>query len=364
MLLRGQEQVSAKRAMPVNEANLSSTFATSSSATVQLYYYSSGVRTSDAGQAAGTVVDAVFAHKNILNSLGTNVATKNDTSLSYTCLALTTELEISARPDLMALIEALDNQTPSTRAAQVGALLNNGEFIIDYRRGLLIGKKATTASTMTSVTYNYSTGGFVSVTAVVPGTGATNLGKAEDAAHASGDVGVMTLCVRKDTPVALAGSDGDYQPQISDVNGLTWVNIGTLFAGENLTNKALGTFSKFYNSTNQKPISVTYTSFTTQAIASSVPLTLVGARVLNTTASARYLFMNNASSIAGGAAPSVAPALIPASGERELKPSALGANGEVFSTALTIGNSSTASTFTAGSAGDLIITLYYVTATS
>ena len=37
------------------------------------------------------------------------------------------------------------------------------------------------------------------VSAVVPGTGATNLGKAEDAAHTSGDVGVLGLAVRNDT---------------------------------------------------------------------------------------------------------------------------------------------------------------------
>lgn len=50
-------------------------------------------------------------------------------------------------------------------------------------------------------------------TAVVPGTGATNLGKAEDAAHSSGDVGVFALGVRNDTPnAALSGTDLDYTP--------------------------------------------------------------------------------------------------------------------------------------------------------
>ena len=40
--------------------------------------------------------------------------------------------------------------------------------------------------------------GDVDVTSVVPGTGATNLGKAEDAAHTSGDTGVLMLGVRHD----------------------------------------------------------------------------------------------------------------------------------------------------------------------
>jgi len=50
------------------------------------------------------------------------------------------------------------------------------------------------------------------VTGVAPGTGATSLGKAEDAAHASGDVGVMALAVRKETTANLSGTDADYEP--------------------------------------------------------------------------------------------------------------------------------------------------------
>ena len=54
--------------------------------------------------------------------------------------------------------------------------------------------------------------GDVDVTSVVPGTGASNLGKAEDGAHTSGDVGVMSLAVRNDVRASLAGTDLDYAP--------------------------------------------------------------------------------------------------------------------------------------------------------
>lgn len=54
---------------------------------------------------------------------------------------------------------------------------------------------------------------------LTPGTGAANLGKAEDAAHASGDTGVQALAVRKDTAAALAGADGDYAPLEVDASG-------------------------------------------------------------------------------------------------------------------------------------------------
>jgi hypothetical protein len=64
--------------------------------------------------------------------------------------------------------------------------------------------------------------GDVDVASVVPGAGATNLGKAEDAAHSSGDVGVMALAVRTDTPAARAGAAADYIPLTTDKVGALW----------------------------------------------------------------------------------------------------------------------------------------------
>lgn len=67
--------------------------------------------------------------------------------------------------------------------------------------------------------------GDVDVTSLVPGVGATNLGKAEDAAHSSGDTGVMALAVRTDTGASLAGTDGDYAPLQLDNLGNLRVNV-------------------------------------------------------------------------------------------------------------------------------------------
>ena len=66
--------------------------------------------------------------------------------------------------------------------------------------------------------------GDVDVTSVVPGTGATNLGKPEDGGHTTGDVGVMALTVRQNTAAALAGTDADYQPLITDSTGRLHTN--------------------------------------------------------------------------------------------------------------------------------------------
>ena len=61
--------------------------------------------------------------------------------------------------------------------------------------------------------------GDVDVTSVVPGTGATNLGKAEDAGHTTGDTMVPILAVRSDSDTALATTDLDYIPLSTNAAG-------------------------------------------------------------------------------------------------------------------------------------------------
>jgi len=72
----------------------------------------------------------------------------------------------------------------------------------------------------------------VQADSVIPGTGATNLGKAEDAAHTSGDVGVMLLGVRNDSAsTSFSGTNGDYTPIATDSNGRLFINaISSIFS--------------------------------------------------------------------------------------------------------------------------------------
>lgn len=117
--------------------------------------------------------------------------------------------------------------------------------------------------------------GSVSVLAVTPGTGATNLGKVEDVAHASGDVGVMALAVRKDTAVALAGTDGDYAPLLLDSVGRLHVNIGSIPAAARTTDSiaaALQTGVIMQGLTERTPV------FASVDVASSGDNTLVSAQ--------------------------------------------------------------------------------------
>lgn len=69
----------------------------------------------------------------------------------------------------------------------------------------------------------------ISVLSLSPGTSAANLGKAEDAGHSSGDVGVMSLCVRaaSATDRSAGATDGDYEPCAVDANGKLWTNADT-----------------------------------------------------------------------------------------------------------------------------------------
>ena len=52
--------------------------------------------------------------------------------------------------------------------------------------------------------------------------------KAEDAGHTTGDKGIPSLSVRQDTAAALAGTDADYQPLITDASGRLHANVGSI----------------------------------------------------------------------------------------------------------------------------------------
>lgn len=77
--------------------------------------------------------------------------------------------------------------------------------------------------------------GDVDVLSVIPGVAATSLGKAEDAVHASGDTGVMALAVRNDAAAALTSADGDYSPLAVDSAGRAKVVVDTFAPGTGAT---------------------------------------------------------------------------------------------------------------------------------
>jgi hypothetical protein len=117
----------------------------------------------------------------------------------------------------------IDQTTPgTTNGVQVAAALPAGDNNIgnvDIASALPAGTNAIgklAANSGVDI-------GDVDVISIIPGAGATNLGKAEDAAHSSGDVGVMALAIRDDTLAAASGSEGDYEPLHTNLNGALFV---------------------------------------------------------------------------------------------------------------------------------------------
>lgn len=102
--------------------------------------------------------------------------------------------------------------TAITNALPAGT---NGIGKLTSNSGVTIGAvEIASAQTLATVT-NVATIG----TSVTPGTAAANLGKAEDAAHTTGDVGVFSLAVRNDTLADVTNTTADYSQISADLKG-------------------------------------------------------------------------------------------------------------------------------------------------
>lgn len=95
----------------------------------------------------------------------------------------------------------------------------SGEAADAQAVGIVAFAGSDDAKTVADIPGDATNGLYVNATLVTPGTGATALGKAEDAAHSSADVGVMALAVRQDTLASLSGTTGDYTPPSLDSLG-------------------------------------------------------------------------------------------------------------------------------------------------
>jgi hypothetical protein len=135
-----------------------------------------------------------------------NLGSNNDVTVSGVATAANQTTVIGHLDGVEGLLTTIDGDTGTIAAAVSGT-----EVQVDVVGALPAG------------TNNI---GDVDVLSVVPGTGATNLGKAEDAAHTSGDVGVMPLAVRLDSAASFADTDGDYAPLQLDSAGALRVTGG------------------------------------------------------------------------------------------------------------------------------------------
>ena len=197
-----------------------------------------------ANEALLTTIDedtnAIKGHVDGIETLITSTNSKIDTFDAVLDNILTKNTEIDTVLDTIKVdteaietaVELLDNAIDGSQM-QVDVVAisaqSDGTYIGDIKFGeslpagsAAIGKLAANSGVDI---------GDVDVTSVVPGTGATNLGKAEDAAHSSGDTGVMALAVRNDDVAALAGADGDYSPLQVNAAGSLYTKDETGEAG-------------------------------------------------------------------------------------------------------------------------------------
>jgi hypothetical protein len=146
-----------------------------------------------------TIDGRVDGLEGVLGATGDAAATAGSTgSLSAKQRLMTSQLD-----SIKTAVETIDNIVSGsgvniTQMNGVNVTMGNGASGTGVQR-------VTLANDSTGVLANVGTIG----TSVTPGTSAAHLGKAEDAAHSSGDTGVATWHVRQDTP-ATTGADGDY----------------------------------------------------------------------------------------------------------------------------------------------------------
>ena len=181
----------------------------------------------------------------------------------------------------------------------------------------------------------------------------------EDAVFVDGSY--VTLAGQEiDDPTALATmTEGDVGNMKGDLSGRLIVTQGTLLAGEDLTNNLLGVLPKPIAGTTYTGTKVQNLSFTTLNLKTTIG-NVLRIEVLNTTGSTRYFQLHDTATVPAGGATATNFYLVPANSQLILGPGELSDAGLSFTTGIAYANSTTASTYTAGSAGDLLLNIRYV----
>lgn len=364
MMMNNQRFVADQRGMPVEDVGGSSARLSVSGETVAFFYSNSGTRTADAGQAAGTMVEAVLAYGPIANSSGDQVGRPINTSLSFTSTAFTNEIRLNYK-DLEELdelsfaarltkIQSLVAALKTAQANGVTTAMANGDYVVDYRKGILWGLKASTQTSLTSAAYKTLQKGTALTTSA---SGSTSIAIAEDTAETAGEQIVKIGRVRRDTAASSAGTSGDWSTANNDSLGHDWVREGYAAGAEDNTNGVFATVRKAISVSTYAPTAVQSNSFTTtNAKASSG--NVYGFIVINTSGSDRYLQLHNTATTPSGGATAAFKFLVQAGTMLVLSENDWGGP-LTFTTGIAYANSTAAATYTAGTAGDLLLDLFY-----
>lgn len=189
------------------------------------------------------------------------------------------------------------------------------------------------------------------ITEITPGTGATNLGKAEDAVHTSGDTGVMDLGVANEARSNF-GADGDYVPKGLKRDGTQYSQEVQSAVAEDNTNGVLAV--------SPKPLATNTYAWTryinlgaaATANIKSSPGNVYSIYCRNINAAVRYIQLHDtATTPAPGAVP-LYTFLIAASSSVVVDAAFFGEMGANFANGIAFAFSTTETTYTAGTAGE------------
>lgn len=187
--------------------------------------------------------------------------------------------------------------------------------------GVVLTLVLLTMPAMASSPY-YGTHTNSTITSVTPGTGASNLGKAEDAAHASSDVGVPSLFVVETTSGGTSATDGDYAVGTLNSDGAQRVQI---------VPHTTGGLSVYRNLDIDET-----TGTTTQQLKGSAGVLYSCAITNDTAATKEYVKFYNAVSLTGSAAGTETPVItLPIAGATTIILN-FGASGYAFDTGMTL----------------------------
>jgi hypothetical protein len=200
-----------------------------------------------ASDQAAVTVTATNLSMNLAQVGGTNTVTGGVSGLLAVAGNVAHDAAVTANPLLMggyASAAAPTDVSADGDAVRAWFLRSGAQVTQPTYSGTLaaVNNGAASAGTLRVTLANDSTGILASIgtitTSITPGTSAGHLGKAEDAAHASGDTGVMLLTKRTDAAASSAGTDGDYATLNTDGSGRLWVNCATGCGGSGGTSIA------------------------------------------------------------------------------------------------------------------------------
>jgi len=266
-----QREISLQRALPTDDIGNASTVKSVSGETLQLFYYNAGVLTTDAGQAAGTLVVGKLAYDNVLSKIGDVIGTNLDTSLSFSNTnTFDTEVKFPYRE-----AELGDTDSGYNKLLAISEVLTaNGMYTIDYRTGTVYGRKKNTSATV-AVSYKYA---------------------ANSVAIESSDIQIGAVEIKNGSSdqratVDLIGSKGAIATQVVDASGNQITSFGSP-----------STIAEYKSPSD---FTVTYTSASTVTI-TGLPFTLstgaqiVYIRVRNSSTNVTTVYVNGASGYAFG----------------------------------------------------------------